>query len=117
MKAQIPADAKGTYTIGIEARRGITLNPGTTKEIAGEYGAINKEVIGLLTVDGKGIADDMRAKGIEAGRFQVEGKAFRIAQLAEQLFKGFFGEHRVRRELSLCLRHGGHGRHRGSSGN
>ena len=54
MKAQIPADAKGTYTIGIEARRGITLNPGTTKEIAGEYGAINKVI--NFAVDGSTVA-------------------------------------------------------------
>ena len=40
--AKIPAGAKGTYTVGIEARRGITLLPGTKKEISSEYGAINK---------------------------------------------------------------------------
>jgi OmcA/MtrC family decaheme c-type cytochrome len=43
-KAAIPADAKGTYSVGIEARRTATLNPGTKREIATEYGAINKVV-------------------------------------------------------------------------
>ena len=46
----IPADAKGTFAIGIEARRGITLLGGTTQEITSEYGAINK--VTYFSVDG-----------------------------------------------------------------
>ncbi len=46
----IPATATGTYAIGIEARRGITLLPGTTKEQTSEYGAINKVI--YFSVDG-----------------------------------------------------------------
>lgn len=52
--AKIPADAKGTYTIGIEARRGITLMAGTKKEIASEYGAVNKVM--NFSVDGSKMA-------------------------------------------------------------
>lgn len=46
----IPADAKGTFAIGIEARRGLTLLPGTTKQMSTEYGAINK--VSYFSVDG-----------------------------------------------------------------
>ena len=52
--AKIPADAKGTYTVGIEARRGITLLPGTKKETASQYGAINKVM--HFSVDGSPVA-------------------------------------------------------------
>jgi OmcA/MtrC family decaheme c-type cytochrome len=38
----IPADAKGTYTIGVESRRVEILLPGTTKQLSVQYGAINK---------------------------------------------------------------------------
>ena len=38
----IPAKATGTYAIGIEARRGITLLAGTAQEQTSEYGAVNK---------------------------------------------------------------------------
>jgi OmcA/MtrC family decaheme c-type cytochrome len=46
----IPANAKGTFTIGIEGRRGITLMQGTTQEQATQYGAINKQI--YFSVDG-----------------------------------------------------------------
>lgn len=46
----IPADAKGTYSIGIEARRDALLLAGTKKEVATTYGAINKVV--NFSVDG-----------------------------------------------------------------
>jgi OmcA/MtrC family decaheme c-type cytochrome len=46
----IPADAKGTFAIGIEARRGLTLLPGTKQEMDTEYGAINK--VAYFSVDG-----------------------------------------------------------------
>ncbi|MBZ5617557.1 MAG: OmcA/MtrC family decaheme c-type cytochrome [Acidobacteriia bacterium] len=46
----IPAKATGTYSIGIEGRRGITLLAGTTQQQTSEYGAINKVV--NFSVDG-----------------------------------------------------------------
>ena len=47
----IPPDAKGTFSIGLEGRRGATLNAGTTKEIKNvEYGA--KNVVFNFSVDG-----------------------------------------------------------------
>ena len=46
----IPATATGTYAVGIEARRGITLLPGTTQQQTSEYGAINKVM--YFSVDG-----------------------------------------------------------------
>jgi OmcA/MtrC family decaheme c-type cytochrome len=46
----IPAKATGTYAIGIEGRRGITLLPGTTQQRSSEYGAINK--VTYFSVDG-----------------------------------------------------------------
>jgi OmcA/MtrC family decaheme c-type cytochrome len=46
----VPAGATGTYAIGVEARRGLTLLPGTTKEQATEYGA--KNVVKYFSVDG-----------------------------------------------------------------
>jgi OmcA/MtrC family decaheme c-type cytochrome len=46
----VPASAKGTFAIGIEARRAYTILPGTTVELATEYGAINKVV--YFSVDG-----------------------------------------------------------------
>jgi OmcA/MtrC family decaheme c-type cytochrome len=49
----IPAAATGTYAIGIEARRGLTLLPGTTQQQTTEYGAINKVI--YFSVDGSPI--------------------------------------------------------------
>jgi OmcA/MtrC family decaheme c-type cytochrome len=46
----IPADATGTYAIGIEARRGYTILPGTEKALDTEYGA--KNVVKYFSVDG-----------------------------------------------------------------
>ncbi len=46
----IPANATGTFAIGIEGRRGYTILPGTTKELATEYGA--KNVVKYFSVDG-----------------------------------------------------------------
>lgn len=48
--AKIPADATGTYTMGIEGRRAFVLQPGTRKEVDTEYGAINK--VFNFSVDG-----------------------------------------------------------------
>jgi OmcA/MtrC family decaheme c-type cytochrome len=46
----IPAGAKGTYAIGIEARRGLTLLAGTTLQQSTQYGADNK--VFYFSVDG-----------------------------------------------------------------
>jgi OmcA/MtrC family decaheme c-type cytochrome len=46
----IPADATGTYSIGIESRRTETLLAGTTKEMNVQYGAKNK--VFHFSVDG-----------------------------------------------------------------
>ncbi len=53
-KAKIPANAKGTYTVGIESRRALVINPGTKKEVSTEYGAINKTF--NFSVDGSKVA-------------------------------------------------------------
>jgi OmcA/MtrC family decaheme c-type cytochrome len=51
----IPANATGTYTIGLEGRMVGNLNAGTTKEIDGvEYGA--KNVVMNFSVDGSAVA-------------------------------------------------------------
>jgi OmcA/MtrC family decaheme c-type cytochrome len=50
----IPAKATGTYAIGIEARRGITLLAGTAQEQTSEYGAVNK--VFYFAVDGSKVA-------------------------------------------------------------
>ncbi len=46
----IPAKATGTYAIGIEGRRGLTLDAGTVLQQTTEYGAINK--VTYFSVDG-----------------------------------------------------------------
>src|SRR5207244_4888261 len=46
----IPADAKGTFAIGVEGRRAITLLPNTTQQQTSEYGAVNK--VTYFAVDG-----------------------------------------------------------------
>jgi OmcA/MtrC family decaheme c-type cytochrome len=50
----VPAKATGTYAIGVEARRGSTLLPGTTQQMTSEYGAINK--VTYFSVDGSKVA-------------------------------------------------------------
>jgi OmcA/MtrC family decaheme c-type cytochrome len=47
---KIPANATGTYAIGIEGRRGLTLLPGTTQQQTTEYGG--KNVVTYFSVDG-----------------------------------------------------------------
>ncbi len=49
----IPANAKGTFSIGLEGRRGLTLLPGTTKQTTTEYGA--KNVVANFSVDGSAV--------------------------------------------------------------
>jgi OmcA/MtrC family decaheme c-type cytochrome len=49
----IPSGAKGTFAVGIEARRAITLLPGTVKETKSQYGAVNK--VFYFSVDGSPI--------------------------------------------------------------
>ena len=46
----IPANATGTYAIGIEGRRGLTLPNAPTSEQSTEYGAVNK--VFYFSVDG-----------------------------------------------------------------
>jgi len=46
----VPADAKGTFAIGVEGRRAITLLPGTTQQQTSQYGAVNKVI--YFSVDG-----------------------------------------------------------------
>ena len=46
----IPAKATGTYAIGIEGRRGLTLLPGTLQQMTTEYGGVNK--VFYFSVDG-----------------------------------------------------------------
>lgn len=46
----VPADAKGTFSIGMEGRRGYTINAGLTNAVDTEYGAVNKVV--NFSVDG-----------------------------------------------------------------
>ena len=49
----VPAKATGTYAIGIEGRRGLTILPGTVQQQTTEYGAINKVV--YFSVDGSAV--------------------------------------------------------------
>jgi OmcA/MtrC family decaheme c-type cytochrome len=49
----IPANAKGTFSIGMEGRRGYTINADTTASVATEYGAVNK--VFDFSVDGSPI--------------------------------------------------------------
>jgi OmcA/MtrC family decaheme c-type cytochrome len=46
----IPANATGTYAVGVEARRGQTLLPNTVKQMTTQYGADNKVL--YFSVDG-----------------------------------------------------------------
>src|SRR5579872_3726823 len=46
----IPATATGSYSIGMEGRRGFTINAGTTASVTTEYGAVNQVV--SFSVDG-----------------------------------------------------------------
>jgi OmcA/MtrC family decaheme c-type cytochrome len=50
----LPANAKGTYTIGVEARLSITLLPGTTQAVTTTYGATNQII--NFSVDGSAVA-------------------------------------------------------------
>jgi OmcA/MtrC family decaheme c-type cytochrome len=50
----IPVDATGTYSIGLEGRRGITILAGTLKSVSTEYGAHNK--LAYFSVDGSPVA-------------------------------------------------------------
>jgi OmcA/MtrC family decaheme c-type cytochrome len=53
-KHAVPATAKGTYAIGVEARRSETLLPGTTSETSVTYGAKNQVM--YISVDGSPLA-------------------------------------------------------------
>jgi OmcA/MtrC family decaheme c-type cytochrome len=60
----IPADAKGTFSIGIEGRRELTILPGTTKQQVTEYGGINK--VAYFSVDGSKVVE--RRKVVEIAK-------------------------------------------------
>lgn len=47
---KIPANATGTYAIGIEGTRGLTILPGTTQQMTTRYGGDNK--VTYFSVDG-----------------------------------------------------------------
>jgi OmcA/MtrC family decaheme c-type cytochrome len=49
----IPANATGTFAVGVEARRGLTLLPNTVKQTTTQYGADNKVI--YFSVDGSPI--------------------------------------------------------------
>jgi OmcA/MtrC family decaheme c-type cytochrome len=49
----VPADAKGTFTVGLEGRRTVTINPGTNKQRVVQYGA--KNVVAHFSVDGSAV--------------------------------------------------------------
>lgn len=59
----IPANASGTYAIGIEARRGIVLLPGTKQETSTQYGAVNK--ISYFSVDGSPVVPRRQVVAID----------------------------------------------------
>jgi OmcA/MtrC family decaheme c-type cytochrome len=46
----LPANAKGTYAIGMQGRRGLVINPGTLAQVSTQYGA--KNVVTYFSVDG-----------------------------------------------------------------
>jgi OmcA/MtrC family decaheme c-type cytochrome len=50
----LPANAKGTYTVGIEGRLSITLLPGTTQAVTTSYGGTNQII--NFSVDGSPVA-------------------------------------------------------------
>jgi OmcA/MtrC family decaheme c-type cytochrome len=50
----VPAKATGTYAIGVEARRGLTILPNTTQQVVTEYGAKND--VFYFSVDGSKVA-------------------------------------------------------------
>jgi OmcA/MtrC family decaheme c-type cytochrome len=50
----IPADAKGSFAIGVEARRALVVLPGTVKQVSTQYGVDNKVI--YFSVDGSPVA-------------------------------------------------------------
>jgi len=50
----VPAKATGTYSIGMEGRRGYTINAGTVDPVSTQYGAVNKVV--NFSVDGSPVS-------------------------------------------------------------
>ncbi len=49
----VPANATGTYSVGVEGRQGLVINPGTTAQRTGEYGGANK--VAYFSVDGSAV--------------------------------------------------------------
>lgn len=62
-KHAIPADAKGSFAIGLEGRRGLTLLPGTKAQVSTEYGA--KNLVTYFSVDGSKVAPRRQVVAIE----------------------------------------------------
>jgi OmcA/MtrC family decaheme c-type cytochrome len=50
----VPADAKGTFAIGVEARKAHTVLPGTVSQVTANYAADNKVI--YFSVDGSPVA-------------------------------------------------------------
>jgi OmcA/MtrC family decaheme c-type cytochrome len=59
----IPADARGTFSMGIESRQSATLNQGTTRQATTQYGADNKVM--HFSVDGSPVTPRRTVVAIE----------------------------------------------------
>jgi OmcA/MtrC family decaheme c-type cytochrome len=59
----VPTNAKGTFAIGLEGRRGLVLLPGTQKELDTEYGA--KNVVAYFSVDGSQVTPRRQVVSID----------------------------------------------------
>ncbi len=73
----IPANATGTYSVGIEGRQGLVINPGTTAERTGEYGGANK--VSYFSVDGSDVVPWREVVSIDScnqchGNLRVHGQ-------------------------------------------
>lgn len=52
-KHAIPANSTGTYSIGLEGRRALTILPGTVQQVTTDYGAHN--LVAYFSVDGSAV--------------------------------------------------------------
>ncbi len=62
-KKAVPADAKGTFAMGIEGYRSVTLLPGTTKEQTVRDAGVNK--VKYFSVDGSNLAPRRQAVSLD----------------------------------------------------
>ena len=60
----IPADATGTYSVGMEGRLGLVINAGTNAQRTGEYGG--KNVVFNFSVDGSPVVARRQAVSIDS---------------------------------------------------